>query len=59
MNEAKSSDALEVVARAYNEGVAFRYVSPQGAGSALTPDFITPPLFISNGGSLLISFSMR
>ena len=35
VNEAKSSDALEVVARAYNEGVAFRYVSPQGAGSAL------------------------
>ena len=35
VNEAKSSDALEVVARAYNEGVAFRYVSPQGADSAL------------------------
>lgn len=35
VNEAKSSDALEVVARAYNEGVAFRYVSPQDAGSAL------------------------
>ena len=29
VNEAKSSDALEVVARAYNEGVAFRYVSPR------------------------------
>ena len=35
VNEAKSSDALEVVARAYNEGVAFRYVLPQGTGSAL------------------------
>lgn len=31
-NEAESSDALEIVARAYNEGVAFRYVLPQGAG---------------------------
>ena len=35
VNEAESSDALEIVARAYNEGVAFRYVLPQGAGSAL------------------------
>ena len=35
VNEAKPMDTVEIAARAYNEGMAFRYALPQGTGSAL------------------------
>lgn len=34
VDEKNSTDTVEIIARAYNDGVAFRYVMPWGAGKA-------------------------